>query len=66
MSNKLNEEYFKNKKIYKENYKKRNTSLKQRILNIFITFVLISLIHFLQKQCSHSNTDVQPQLEQSK
>jgi len=49
MSNKLNEEYFKNKKIYKENYKKRNTSLKQRILNIFITFVLISLIHFLQK-----------------
>jgi len=50
--NKLNEEYFKNKKIYKENYKKRKLTYKQRAINILITAILLFFVHLLQQQCS--------------
>jgi len=49
---KLNDEYFEAKKIYKENYKKRKITYKQRIFNIVITALLISIVHYFQKGCS--------------
>ena len=49
---KLKDEYFKNKEIYKKNYKKRKLTRKQRAINIAITAVLLFFVHFIQKQCS--------------
>jgi len=49
---KLNDEYFKAKKIYKEDYKKRKITFRQRILNIIITALLLSIVHYFQKGCS--------------
>mgnify|MGYP006178068433 CR=1 FL=1 len=48
---KLNEEYFKTKQVYKENYGKQKQSFKRKIMNFLIWIVLIFLVEFLLEQC---------------
>lgn len=48
---KLNEEYFKTKQVYKENYGKQKQSFKRKIMNFLIWIVLIFVVEFLLEQC---------------
>lgn len=48
---KLNEEYFKTKQVYKENYGKQKQSFKRKIINLIVGIVLIIVCDFLLKQC---------------
>lgn len=49
--NKLNEEYFKTKQVYKENYGKQKLSFKRKIMNFLIWIVLIFVVELLLEQC---------------
>lgn len=51
MENKLNKQFFETKKIHKNNLDKEKKPFKKKIINIIITFVLISSYSVLYKAC---------------
>lgn len=57
--NKLNEEYFKTKQVYKKNYGKQKQSFKRKIMNFLIWIVIIFLVELLLEKCRNK-------IEQSK
>ena len=51
MGGKLNEQYFKTKKIHKENQSTKKLSSRKKIRNLIITIILISVYFILNKSC---------------
>lgn len=48
---KLNDEYFKTKRVHKENYKTQKLSFKRKLINLIIGIALIFACNLLLKQC---------------
>lgn len=61
--NKLNEEYFKTKQVYKKNYGKQKQSFKRRIMNFLIWIVIIFLVELLLEKC-HNKIEQSKKVEQ--
>ena len=61
--NKLNEEYFKTKQVYKKNYGKQKQSFKRKIMNFLIWIVIIFLVELLLEKC-HNKIEQSKKVEQ--
>jgi len=51
MPDKLNEQFFKTRKIYRENYTRKKLSFKRKLFNILVAFILVFIIDSLYKNC---------------